>query len=228
MGMSMIDRIGALCGVVGVPLSAAAVFLVDPVSPLEASPTASSKVVVQALAKNAGDAQAGAWCGLAGALLLAVFFARLYGALRTSTGPDSWLPHVVLLGGSAYVAMVLVGVGFAFAAGDSDSLANNPQVAMMIILFGWYFPAVYAPGTAAVMFSVTAVALTTKAFPTWFTWAAGAVLVGIVLISATGAAGMAAVAGFFGLLMVAAVLVFHADRSTARPAAATPGADLTA
>ncbi|MGH3332275.1 MAG: hypothetical protein ACRDPJ_13350 [Nocardioidaceae bacterium] len=196
---------------------AAAVVLVDPASSLEASPDSSVELVAQALTDNADSALAGAWCGLAGVLLLAVFFARLHGVLRAAAGPDSWLPQVALLGASAFLAMQLVSVGFAFAASDTDSFAENPQVAMMIMVFGWYFPAVYAPCLAAVMASVTAVALMTEAFPTWFAWAAAALLAGIVMISALGAAGMAAAVGFLGLLVVAAVITFHREESALGP-----------
>lgn len=216
----MVDRIGALCGLVGVPLLAAAVFLVDPVSTLEASPSSSAELVAQALTENADAARAGAWCGLAGVFLVAVFFARLHGVLRAAAGPGSWLPHVALIGGSTFLAMQLVGVGFAFAASDTDSFAENPQVAMMIMLFGWWFPAVFAPCLAAVMASVTIVAFTTEAFPAWFAWAVGALLAGIVVISALGAAGMASMAGFLGLLVVSAVVTFHRGESTSGPALA--------
>jgi len=219
-GMTIVDRIGAMCGLVGVPLLAAAVILVDPASSLNASPASSAERVAQALTENADAARAGAWCGLVGVFLLAVFFARLHGVLRTAAGRGSWLPHVALIGGSAFLAMQLVGVGFAFAASDTDSFAENPQVAMMILLFGWYFPAVYAPCLAAVMASATVVAFMTEAFPAWFAWAAGALLAGIVTISASGAAGMAAAAGFFGLLVVSAVITFHREDSILGPAVA--------
>ena len=122
------------------------------------------------------------------------------------------------MGGSAFLATQLVGVGLAFAASDTDSYAENHQVAMMVMVFGWYFPAVYAPCLAAVMASVTGVAFMTGAFPAWFAWVAAALVAGIVMISALGAAGMASAAGFLALLIVAAVITFHggeADRGSA-------------
>jgi len=211
--MTAIDRIGSLSGLVGVPLLAAAVVLVDPASSLDASPASSSEVVAQALAENADAARAGAWCALAGAFLLAVFIARLHGVLGAAAGPDSWLPNVASIGGSVFLAMQLVGAGFAFAAADTDAYAESPQVAVTILTFGWYFPAVYAPCLAAVLASVTAVAFASGSFPAWFPWVTGALLAGIVVISALGAAGMAAAAGFLGMLVVALVVGFGRDRS---------------
>jgi len=212
--MTAIDRIGGLSGLLGVPLLAAAGILVDPVSSLDASPASPSTLVARALTENAEDARAGAWCGLAGAFLLSVFVARLYGVLRSAAGPDAWVPHVALIGGSVFLAMQLVGVAFAFAAGDPDSFADNPQVAMMILVFGWYFPAVYAPCLAAVLASVTVVASTTGSFSAWFPWLTGVLLAGIVVISVLGAAGMATAAGFLGLLIVAVIVALRRDPSS--------------
>jgi hypothetical protein len=221
--MTIVDRIGALCGLVGVPLLVLAVVLVDPASPLEASPSGSAELVARALTENADAARAGAYCGLAGVFFGAVFFARLHGVLSSAAGPGSWLPHVALIGGSAFLTMHLVGVGFAFAASEIDSFDDDPQVAMMIIAHGWSFATVFAPCLAAVMASVTMVAFTTQAFPAWFAWVAGVLLAGIVMISVLGAPGLASMVGFLGLLVVSAVLTFRREESTAGPALAPSG-----
>lgn len=211
------NRFGALCGVIGVPLAAAAMILVDPASPLEASPSHPAQVVAQALADNADDARLSAQCGLVSVLLMAFFFARLHGVLRSAAGPGSWLPAVVLLGGSAFLAAQIVQVGFAFAAAETDAFAENPQVAMTFIAFGWWFPAVYAPCVAAVLASVTIVAFTNTAFPTWFAWVTGGFLAAMVVISVLEATGMASVVGFLGLLIVAVVVTFQREESAATP-----------
>jgi len=103
--MTIVDRLGGLCGLAGVPLTAGAVVLVDPASELDASPESAADLVAKALTDSADSALAGAWCGLAGVLLLALCFARLHGALRAAAGPDSWLPQVALIGGSLFLAM---------------------------------------------------------------------------------------------------------------------------
>lgn len=213
--MSIIDRVGALAGFVGVALLVAYVTLVDPTSELNPNPEASSKLVARALAENADSARAGVWCGLAAGFFLIVFFARLHGALRSAVGPDSWLPSVVLIGAAGFVATLLVDAGFSLAASEPSGYDKDTQVAMMILLFGWNSASLFAPCLTAVMAAGTAIAYLSHAFPTWLAWAGVALLLCVLALSASGAAGLATGPGLLWLLLMSVVLATH--RAQTRP-----------
>lgn len=189
--MSVLDRVGGVAGLAGAAL---VVFFVT-LAESEADAVDSSAVAAAALVDNRDSARLGAYVGVLAAFLLIVFVARLHGALRNLAGPGSWFPGVALVGGAVLIGVLLIEVGFAFAASELRSYGQDAPVARLFILWSWNSANLFVPGLAALLVGSTLVGFSAKAFPPWFRWLGVALLLVMLLTAASGAPGLAVAPG---------------------------------
>ena len=153
-----------------------------------------------------------------GVFLVIVFASRLYTVLADAAGPNSWLPIAALAGGILLGGVVLLQIGFTFAASELGSYGDDIQIARMFSLWGWNAATIYAPPLALLLASGTAVALTAEGFPEWFRWASTLLLLAMVTIVALGAPGFATGAGFLWMALASLMLTIRPPRAAAENA----------
>ena len=199
MSSSWWDRFGALSGVGAVGLIAAHSILTDPYDPAtDPNPTQPAAALAQALIRNRDDARLGAYLGLAGVFFLLWFVGYVRHYLRRAEGEEGWLASVVHGGGLLLAALVLVSVGFAFAASELTGFGDDAQVAKVFFLYGWGFAGLYMPPLGAMVAATLAVGLRHAALPRWFT--CFSVLVAALLaLLAVSAVGLGSLVGLLWL-----------------------------
>ena len=206
--MNVIDRLGALAG------AGAAVLIVsyeehnllggaDPALP-------SSEVADTLVAGSAdGGARFAAQLGLIGVVLLVIFAARLHGALSDAAPRAAWLPITVVAGAILLGGVVLIEIGFTYAATELADYGDDTAAARVFALWGWNIAGIFAPGLGALVAGTTAVVLTTKPFPEWYRWVCVLLLLGMTVIWGLGAPGFATVFGFLWMVLTSLMLTFR-------------------
>ena len=201
--MTLIDRAGALAGLVGSALVLVFVSLSEPM----ADPDDPSSVVAEALVDNRDSARAGAYVALLAAFFLLMFVSRLYAVLRDASGPNSWLPTATLVGGIVLIGMVLIEAGFTFAASELQSYGQDTQVAKVFILWSWNSANLLAPSFCALLAGSTLVAFSANTFPTWFRWTGVALLaLMLLMVALLRAPGLATAPGILWIVLASVVL----------------------
>jgi hypothetical protein len=176
----------------------------------DANPDDASSVVAAALIDNRDAARLGAYLGIVAAFLLIVFVARLHGALRNVANPGSWFPGLALVGGAVLVGVILVEVGFTFAATELQSLGEDAPAAKLFVLWSWNSANLAAPGFAALLAGSTLVSFTANAFPPWFRWAGAGLLLLTVIVWAAGTPGLALAPGIVWVGLASVLLTVSA------------------
>jgi hypothetical protein len=213
--MSVLDRAGGAAGIVGVALALVFLALVDS----GADAVDSSPVAAAALVDNRDSARLGAYLGLLASFLLIIFVSRLYGALRDVAGSRSWFPGVALVGGAVLVGVLLIEVGFTFAASELRSYGQDAPVARLFILWSWNSANLFVPGFAALVTGSTLVGFSAKAFPPWFRWLSAALLLLMLLMAAAGVPGLATAPGLLWVGLASILLTLTPTARFERPLA---------
>ena len=204
--MNLIDRAAALAGIGAVGL----IFYFEEHNVLgPVDPTAPTSEIAENIAAGRVSGRLGAQLAMIGVFLVIVFSSRLYTALLTAAGRDSWLPITALAGGILLGGIVLLQIGFTFAATELDAYGDDIQIARMFALWGWNAATMYAPPLALLVASGTAVALTAESFPEWFRWASTLLLLAMLAIVALGAPGFATGAGFLWMILASLLLAIR-------------------
>ena len=153
--MSLIDRAAALAGIGAVAL----IFNFEEHNVLgPVDPTAPTQEIADSIASGCTAARLGAQLAMIGVFLVIVFASRLYTVLADAAGPNSWLPIAALAGGILLGGVVLLQIGFTFAASELGSYGDDIQIARMFSLWGWNAATIYAPPLALLLANGTAVA----------------------------------------------------------------------
>ena len=173
----LIDRLGAATGALSVMLGVAAVALGGAAG--AANPGASAQDIAQVYASPPTPMLwFGAYLEILAYLLLLVFVARLWEALRPASGKSSsWLATAAAGAGMLSVTLTLAG----FAIGTALRYRGGPTVdsSSALALFDVHVALYVASwALAAVFLGATAVAvLTGGALPRWLGWTAGTIAV---------------------------------------------------
>ena len=175
MADHMIDRVGAAAGALSVVLGVVAVALGGGAG--AANPGASEQTIAQVYASPPTPMLwAGAYLEVLAYVLLFVFVARLWAALRPAHPQTaSWLATTAVGAGMLSVTLTLAG----FAIGTALRFRGGPEVdsSAALALFDVHV-ALYVASWAmgAVFLGATAVAaLTSTTLPRWLGWSAGTI-----------------------------------------------------
>lgn len=209
---ALLDRLGALTGVLAVVVTVVGTTLADPAPRANATPSAPAELLALDLADNADAARAGAWWLLLGAFLFLLFVARFQGSVRRAF-PTGWLHLAVGVAGAALVGVQLLSIAFAFAASEPDAYASDPQVAKLILLVGWNGAALLAPSLALLLLAGTAAAFGSGELPTWLGGVGLVLLAALLTAAALGVAGLAVMPGYLFVALVSLVLAARRQRS---------------
>jgi hypothetical protein len=208
------DRLGALSGVLAGLLMAAGFMLGDPYDPAtDPDPTDPSPLLARALIDNRDEARLGAYLGLAGVFLLFWFLGRLYRQLREAESAESWLALVAFGGGLAAGGVVLVGMGFLFAASELSSFGDDTSVAKVIVLWGWNSASLLAPPLAALVVASTVSAFRFGALARWVAWFGAVMVLALVATTVLGTPGLGAAIGLLWMVVASVGLLFTPTRS---------------
>lgn len=175
MSTHMMDRLGAVSGLLSVALGVVAVAL--GAGTAAANPGASPEEIARAYT-SAPTAMGwvGAYLEVLAYLLLFVFVARLWAALQSPEGrAPTWLSTAAVMAGLLSVALTLAG----FAIGSALRYRGGPDLPLQlaVALFdahvalyvaSWALDAVFLGATAAII-------LAEQALPRWLGWTAGAI-----------------------------------------------------
>jgi len=205
----MLDRLGALAGLLAGALFAVAAILGDPYdAATNPNPTAPADVVAEALTANRDEARLAAYLSLTGVFLLLWFVARLSVHTRQAGASGEWLSLVTYAGGVATGAVILLEVGFGFASSELVSYGADVQVAKLLFLWGWNSAILVAVPLSTMVVATTLASFHTAVFPAWFRWFGVASVVILFTFVLTGVFGMGSIVGMAWLMVTSAALWF--------------------
>ncbi len=221
---SLLDRLGALSGLVAGALIASGAILGDPYdAATDPDPTDPAAALAEALIANREQARLAAYLALAGVFFLLWFVARLGVHLRTTGSSGEWFALVAYGGGFVTGGVLLVNIGFGFAASELSSYGANTQVAKVLFLWGWNSAALLAAPLGALVLATSLATFRHGVFPTWFRWFSVLIIAVLLLLTISGTVGLAAVAGIMWIMVTSVALSIRAGLPTEalRPPAAS-------
>ena len=157
---------------------------------------------------NRDRARLAALLGVVGAVLFAVFIARLYDVLRTQSAFHPWLAGSSLVGGILVSGVALIEDGLAYSA--SEVTPATGSATRLFILWSWSSASIYAPGFAVLIVGGTAAQRAGSVFPKWFrplSWTLPGVTALLVLVMR--APGLGAAPGVLWVCVSAILIIFR-------------------
>lgn len=212
---SLLDRVGALTGLVAGALFAAGAILGDPYNPAtDPDPSDPANVLANALIANRDQARLGAYLALAGVFFLLWFVARLSIYLRTPRNGGEWLASVAYGAGLLTGGALLMDIGFGLAASELSHYGADAETAKVLFLWGWNSATLLAAPLGALVFATTLASFRPGAFPIWFRWFGVLIVAVLLVLTISGTPGLAAVAGTAWMMVASAALSLRVGSPT--------------
>ncbi len=166
------NRIGALCGVVFVILTFIGLTISDPNSAdVDASPDQDSAVIASLFTENRADMELGTRFQIAGIVFMIFFVAYLYQRIRNAESGRGWIATVVLGGGLAYVAVMLIFIAVNLAIGSIDDYGDDTAVARTLAALTWDVVELLGAPLVAFIAGISVACLRYGIAPRWFGFA---------------------------------------------------------